>query len=84
MKKELLKKIIKEEIRSTLREEPHWRDKIDEEDAITDQIMREFGKIATTSTLTMDQKTVLDNNDYQSFISALNNLEILAKKYYKV
>ena len=55
----------------------------EEEDAITDQIMREFGKIATTSTLTMDQKTVLDNNDYQSFISALNNLEILAKKYYK-
>lgn len=55
----------------------------EEEDAITDQIMREFGKIATTSTLTMDQKTVLDNNDYQSFISTLKNLEILAKKYYK-
>jgi len=56
----------------------------EEEDAITDQIMREFGKIATTSTLTMDQKTVLVNNDYQSFISVLKNLEILAKKYYKV
>ena len=83
MKKSQLKKIIKEEISSTLKEEPHWRDKIDKEDAITDLIMGEFGKIAITSTLTMDQKTVLDNNNYQSFISALKNLEILAKKYYK-
>jgi len=66
-----------------LKEEPQRKIPKEEEDAITDQIMREFGKIATTSTLTMDQKTVLDNNDYQSFISALNNLEILAKKYYK-